>query len=237
MGRGLIASEAAALGFEKGVDLASGEKLSRAYERTTAFSKTYVVDGLPSDEELQRDALNAVSLVGHLYRAVELGRAPETTSPDVVAANVAIAAIARPGGKKGTGQGFGLSSEERRLVEEHAMAGALTWLQDNGFENIRDVHLTHSCDFMARRNGVDHCIEVKGTTAGYGSILLTANEVALHKSSHPHNVLLVMHDIDLLEMRTKATGGLLRVLDPWEAESAHLTPLSYSCNLLAGSTE
>lgn len=236
-GRGLIASEAAALGFEAGVDLASGEKLSRAYERTTAFSKTYDVGALPSDEELQRDARIAVSLVGHLYRAVELGRAPETTSPDIVAANVAIAAIARPGGIKGTGQGFGLTSEERRLVEEHAMNGALAWLHDNGFENIRDVHLTHSCDFMARRNGVDHCIEVKGTTAGYGSILLTANEVALHKSSYPHNLLLVMHDIDLMEMRTKAAGGNLRVLDPWEAESAQLTPLSYSCNLLAGSPE
>ena len=232
-GRGLLASEATAIGFQTGVDLGSGEKLSRAYERTTAFSKTYASSALPSDDELEGDAKNAVSLLGQLYRAIELGRAPEVASPDVVAASLAVAAIARPGAAKATGQGFGLNSEERRLVEEHAMAAALGWLQDNGFENIRDVHLNQSCDFLASRGGVDHCIEVKGTTAGFGTILLTANEVTLHQNNHPHNVLLVMHDIDLMEMRTKAMGGSITVLDPWDAQNAQLTPLSYSCNLQA----
>jgi Holliday junction resolvase-like predicted endonuclease len=112
------------------------------------------------------------------------------------------------------------------------MAAAFAWLHDTGFERIRDVHLTHSCDFIAQRNGVEHFIEVKGTTASLGSILLTANEVALHRSAHPHNILLVLHNIDLLEMRTKATGGTLHVSDPWDAATAQLTPLSYSCNLL-----
>jgi len=233
-GRGLLASEASALGFTVGVDLGSAEKLARAYERTTAFSKMYSADALPTDSELARDAERAVGLLGQLYRAIELGRAPEADPPEIVEAEAALAAIARPAPvpSEPTGQGFGLTAVERRLVEDHAMTLAHTWLCAEGFTNIRDVHATHSCDYVARRDGVDHYVEVKGTTAGLGKVLLTANEVALHKANHPHNLLIVAHDIDLLELRTKADGGHLHVCDGWDVASAELTPLSYSCRLV-----
>lgn len=232
-GRGLLGSEANALGFGQGIDLASGERLAKAYERTTAFSKFYARGDLPSDAELALDAEKAVSLLGQLYRAVELGRAPEAEPPEVAEAVASINAIARPSQEPtaSTGQGFGLTAVERRLVENHAMALAHGWLIDNGFRNVRDVHANHSCDYLAHRNGVEHYVEVKGTTAGLGKVLLTANEVALHKGQHPQNILIVVHNVDLLEMRTKAEGGQVRAFEAWDINGAQLTPLSYSCQL------
>lgn len=56
---------------------------------------------------------------------------------------------------------------------------------------------------MAGRDGVDRYVKVKDTAAGNSSILLTAKEVALHKRRHPHNSILVPHDIDLMEMRAE----------------------------------
>lgn len=232
-GRDVIATEAVALQFQEGVNLGSNEKLSRAYESTTAFSKLYLSDDLPNDDELMLDAEKAVSLLGQLYRAAELGRSPETEPPEVREARAVFDAIARPSGEKlpKRGQGFGLTAEERKAVEVHAMTFARAWLDTNGYENIRDVSATHSCDYWATKNGVDHYVEVKGTTAGFGSILLTANEVELHRTLHPDNVLLLVHSIDLKEMRTQAVGGKLVPFERWDIETATLRPLSYACDL------
>ena len=232
-GRGLLSIEANVLGFDEGVDLGSSERLAKAYERTTAFSKFYTTASLPSEAELAQDAQKAVSLLGQLYRAVELGRAPEAEPPEVAEAVASINAIARPNqvARASTGQGFGLTAVERRLVENHAMSLAHGWLIENGFRNVRDVHASHSCDYLANRNGVEHFVEVKGTTGGLGKVLLTSNEVALHQSQHPHNILIVVYDVDLLDLRTKAEGGQLRAFEAWDISGTELTPLSFSCQL------
>lgn len=232
-GRSHIGPEAHALGFEEGVLLNSPEKLSRAYESTTAFSKFYAVDDLPEDEELAQDAERAVGLLGLLYRAVELGKAPESNPPEIVEAEGAVTQIARPKSTEtqSAGQGFGLSHAERCLVEQRAMTLASAWLADHGFTNIQDVHVTHSCDFIAHRDGIEHFIEVKGTTAGLGKVLLTSNEVALHRERHPHNLLIVVHGVDLHEMRSSAIGGTVHVIDGWDLQECVLKPLSYLCEL------
>jgi hypothetical protein len=217
-----------------GVDLRSPEKLSRAYEATTAFSKFYSAAALPDDERLSSDAEAAVSLLGELYRALELGRAPSSEPPEIVEAELALASVSRPGAVPalGGGQGFGLSAAERSVVESHAMSLALSWLSANGFVDIRDVHKTHSCDFIATKDGSEIHVEVKGTTAALGKILLTANEVALHRRCHPNNVLIVVHDIELHEMRTQATGGTVTAREAWDIDATTLRPLSYACELV-----
>ena len=232
-GRGLVGKAAASIGMRVGVDLRSHEKLSRAYEATTAFSKFYDANALPNDEALAADAAAAVALLGELYRALELGRAPATEPPEIVEAELALEDVSRPGAAKsrGAGQGYGLTAAERLLVETHAMSLALTWLSANGFSNIRDVHKTHPCDFVAAKSGVDHHIEVKGTTAGFGKILLTANEVQLHRRCHPYNVLIVVHDIELHELRNQAMGGKITTLEAWDLAESNLQPLSYVCRL------
>lgn len=131
----------------------------------------------------------------------------------------------------GSGQGFGLSPEQRRLVEQRAMAAAADWLRANGFEALRDVAVTASCDYVANRAGHDYVIEVKGTTGDLGSIVLTANEVALHRDWRPHNLLIVVHGITLSADSTKAIGGEVTVYDPWVIHETTLTPIAYSYDL------
>lgn len=231
--RGLVSKQAALMGMVEGVNLGSIATLSKAYESTAAFSKTYAAGNLPNDSELARDALQAVAILGELYRAQELGKAPSSLPPEIIEAIDAVSAVARPGSKRTAsgGQGFGLSTLERQAVEQHAMSAALTWLTANAFTTVRDVHATHSCDFLGTRDGVQHHIEVKGTTSSYGQVILTANEVELHRRVHPANILIVVHGIDLIEARTKAVGGQVSVLDPFVVESCQLTPLSYMCAL------
>lgn len=232
-GRGLIGPQAAAIGMNIGVDLGSGERLSKAYESTTAFSKTYDRASLPDDATLAADAARAVNLLGELYRAQELGAAPYSEPPEVIEVVAAVENLSRPGApaKPGNGQGFGLSAVERAAVEKRAMDEALVWLEANGFTKVRDVHASHSCDFLADRNGIEHHIEVKGTTSGLGKIILTANEVALHKAAHPANILIVVHGIKLHETRTLAYGGTTRAFDAWDIDACTLSPLSYVCQL------
>jgi hypothetical protein len=232
-GRGLIGLEAQSLGFDVGVNLGSSEKLSKAYESTTAFSKFYVTGAIPRDEQLAADAEVAVSLVSQLYRASELGRGPDSTPPEISAALTVVDDVARPkmSATKTGGQGFGLTHDERCLVEQHAMDLAMSWLLQNGFETLRDVHATHSCDFLGIRDGTEHVIEVKGTTSGGGKVLLTANEVRLHSQRYPHNVLIIVHGIELHELRAVASGGTVRAIEAWDINESILEPLSYACRL------
>lgn len=231
--RGLLGQQALLNGMAAGISLGSSAMLSRAYETTTAYSKTYSAVDLPSDETLAADAATAVSLLGQLYRAQELGRAPDTLPPEIIEADEALIAISRPGSRsvRATGQGFGLSAAERKIVEIHAMLAAISWLTSAGFEDIRDVHATQSCDFLARRGGIEHYVEVKGTTSAFGQIILTANEVELHRQKHPANLLIVVHGIDLMETRTKAVGGVITVLDPFVVDDCKLEALSYMCEI------
>lgn len=231
-GRALLGQSAAAIGMAEGVELASSEKLSRAYEATTAFSKFYPAGSIPDDAILAADASAAVGLLGELYRALELGRAPDSDPPEVLEAEDLVARVSRPGASTAKGgQGFGLSAAERAVVEAHAMNAAQAWLTANGYSGVRDVHKTHSCDFIAVKGGVEHHVEVKGTTAGPGQILLTANEVDLHRKSHPNNVLIVVYNIELHAMRTQAHGGQIMAREAWDLNQAHLRPLSYVCRL------
>ncbi|PAX06673.1 MrcB family domain-containing protein [Sphingomonas lenta] len=232
-GRALIRSQAFNFGMVEGVDLGSAATLSKAYESTTAFSKTYAANAVPDDATLAREAERAVALIAELYRAQELGRAPDAPPPELIEADNAVSTVSRPGSTRQSskGQGFGLSAPERKAVEAHAMSLAAAWLAANGFTAIRDVHAAYSCDYLATRNGVEHHVEVKGTTSPYGKVILTANEVELHRRTHPTNLLIVVHGIDLIDARTKATGGEVTVLDPLVIENCTLTPLSFACLL------
>jgi hypothetical protein len=234
-GRAIIGPQAKANGMIEGVDLGSSKRLSKAYESTTAFSKTYDRANLPDDITIAADAVRAVSLIGELYRAQELGAAPFSEPPEIIEAMKAVENISRPrpSGNARSGQGFGLDAAERAAVEERAMDEALSWLSANGFTNVRDVHATHSCDFLADRATVEHHIEVKGTTSEFGKIILTANEVELHRAAHPANVLIVVHGIRLHETRRLAYGGKIAAFDPWCVNDCTLLPLSFVCHLIA----
>ncbi len=212
-------------GVRKGIDLGP-EKLSRAYEATTLFSKFYPADAIPGEERLVRDVLSFMPQLEALYFAQETLGEPGTRSVEVASLESEIQRIAAPLRPAGFGQGRGLPAEARRLVELRAMDVAATWLTSNDFE-FEDVSRSDSCDFRATKLGKAWVVEVKGTTGAAGSILLTKNEVKLHRDSYPQNVLLVVHGISLSPDRKLASGGELLVLDPWTIADEQLTPVCY----------
>jgi hypothetical protein len=125
------------------------------------------------------------------------------------------------------GQGFGLTAEQRKAVEELAMTMAEKWLEEKNYTGIKRVSESESCDFRAEINGQPIVVEVKGTTGPLGSICLTRNEVKLHKKSHPNNVLLVLHGVKLSGETTRASGGTLVPFENWLLDETRLRPISY----------
>jgi hypothetical protein len=203
--------------------------LAEAYERTTVFSKFYAAGEIPSNRELKADLLRFVWPLAALYSAKESGHQPGAPSPDAVAIANEIERFTAPL-RTPNGQGRGLSPAERKAVEYAAMRKAKEWLKGNRFQ-FRDVSATDSCDFRATRAGQEWVIEVKGTTGGPGSVLLTRKEVELHRRSHPYNALLVVHSLQLSDERTSASGGELVALCPWNVEGERLSPICFEYRL------
>jgi hypothetical protein len=216
------------------IDLGTLRPLGQAYQKSSAMARWYRREALPNDTELEEAAVFFAGLLRKLYDAGDLGRAPDSPPPEVAACEYAIEHIARPGAdtRKNKGQGFGLNAEERRTIEFHAMTKAEAHLRKEGFE-LRDVSRTHSYDFIATKGDVKLIVEVKGTTSALGAIVLTANEVDAHLEHYPHNMLIVVHTIDLDRSLNNgvAFGGEIRILCPWELINENLRPLSYQYRL------
>lgn len=134
----------------------------------------------------------------------------------------------RPPRSSRRGQGFGLTAEQRRVVERQAMSVTTEYLGSNGFEQIVDVGDTESFDIQMMKNEVVHICEVKGTTSVGGRIFLTRNEVAVHKLAYPNNALAIVSEIQLDRSDPPtASGGKLRFISPWEIDETRLSPLAF----------
>lgn len=132
-------------------------------------------------------------------------------------------------------QGYGLNAPEKRAVETRAISVAIEHFANLGFSDIRDVGSHASYDLTMLRDGQVHFVEVKGTTGLGGVILLTRNEVQVHKTYFPFNALAVVSNIKLHRGEVpSASGGDLRVIRPWEVKDADLSPLTFEYNLPPG---
>ncbi len=105
----------------------------------------------------------------------------------------------------GRGQGYGLTPEERKAVELHAMALARAHFEREGYR-VEDVSATKPYDLVCWKDGVEHHVEVKGTTGDGSSILLTANEVEHARRQFPNVSLFVVSGVVLAQ--AKARGGV-----------------------------
>lgn len=212
------------------MDLGTSRPLGQAYQKSSAVALWHARNQIPDDQKIEAELVAFAGLLRNIYNAADLGRAPGSAPPDIAASRAAIESIARPRSdpRRNKGQGFGLSAEERRTVEIHAMKLAEEQLVREGFE-LRDVSRTHSYDFIGEKDGMAFIVEVKGTTSQMGSIVLTANEVDAHRERYPNNMLIIVHSIDLERSRRKATasGGIVTIIRPWLPREEHLRPLSY----------
>ena len=204
--------------------------LGAKYEKTTVFSKFYRTGSVPDDVSLREDLVAFGRVLAKLYHEHDAGRAPGGAGPEVTEVMNLVDALASPLKRPRAGQGWGLSGPARKVVELRAMAVAERWLDQEGFKH-KNVSANDSCDFRASRSGENWVIEVKGTTGNAGSVLVTRNEVKLHRESHPRNALLVVHGIKLSSDQLVATGGELLALSPWEVDESRLSPTSYEYRL------
>lgn len=206
------------------------QRLAAAYERTTVFSKFYPAGAIPDEDQLLADLVDFSRVLAKLYVAQDAGLTPGSANPDVLQVLQAAQEVASPFQHNGHGQGWGLDHPARVAVELRAMEVAEEWLTNQRF-SYTDVSSTDSCDFRAERDGESWVIEVKGTTGGPASILVTRNEVALHQAHHPKNALLVVHGIKLGADRLSASGGALLAICPWRLEDSRLHPTAFEYRL------
>ena len=213
------------------VTLAARRGLGQAYEKSCVFALFYAAGKVPDDQSIHSDLLMMGSLLGQLYLAENLGQSPLSENPEVMAARLAIEQIAKPNASPQ--QGFSLTSAERKAVEIQAMKLAVELLSSFGYTS-KDVSLTSSFDLLATKPDAQIKVEVKGTTGAARSILLTANEVELHRNESPQNALIVVHDINLQRTNNGpvCSGGRVKYWIPWHVEDSQLTPTAYSYKLI-----
>jgi hypothetical protein len=198
----------------------------RGYEVGNVIAREYLLDGLPPIEDLIEDLRQAAEWLGELYRVVDIqwdNGVP--ASPELVEARAGMDAIA---GRKPRRWGPRLSATERKEIELRAVAVATAHLERLGFDVV-DVGAWESFDLLARRGTETLFVEVKGTTSSGASVVLTRNEVALHREVFPSNALMVVSGICLANAGGEpvASGGVLRILWPWEVEDNRLTPVAF----------
>ena len=92
-----------------------------------------------------------------------------------------------------------------------------------------DVGATQSYDIHATKGHQVIKIEVKGTTTNGAAVVLTRNEVNLHRAEHPNNALAVVRNIALDHSGDQpvAHGGELVLVMPWTIDEAGLSAIAY----------
>jgi Protein NO VEIN, C-terminal len=128
--------------------------------------------------------------------------------------------------------GFDLSGLERKAVEQHAMNLALEYYRER-WNIVDDVHERESYDLRCRRSKLEHHVEVKGTTGSDTAILLSKNEVQHARDFYPNVSLFIVSEVRLEDDQTGpiATGGHIRIIDPWRIDTCRLIALTYQCSL------
>jgi hypothetical protein len=133
--------------------------------------------------------------------------------------------LAKPGG-----QGYSGSAEDRRAVELHAMRKAREWLKAERFTEIKDYSAMEPFDFLAFRGRKAWKVEVKGTTAIRGDdILMTSNEVQLHRAEKGATVIVIVSGIELDRSGKKpiASGGVTWGDVGWDIDSWSIKSKAY----------
>jgi hypothetical protein len=206
------------------IELGGRTKLSDAYKRTTIAAFYYPRHAIPLESKLLLDLNNFASILGLLYEAQILGQSPGSLSPEQKAISDAIRPLR-------SGQGFLLNASERKAVENRAMHLADQYLRDLEYI-VKDVSSKQSYDFHAtkKEDGSELFVEVKGTTAGPSSVILTANEVQLMQERAPATALILVYGIclDRSGKEPTANGGTLIAIQPWHIDDQALKPLSYT---------
>ncbi|MGW0606222.1 MrcB family domain-containing protein [Streptomyces sp. NPDC002640] len=228
-------------GLLRRIDLGA-KKLGRSYELGVVVALEYRRDALPAMDAFVDDLLFMSGLLRRIYAAEsEATYIPGDPIPEVLDAEVSADRAAgrnipasrsrlrsRPTAATRSGQGFLLSSVERRLIERRSVDMATEYFEAQGWK-VEDVGANRPYDLhLSRGDEVLH-VEVKGTTSLGQAVVLTRAEVEVQRKFAPHNALVIVHSIrlDRSGEGVTAEGGVLHCTSPWEIDQPDLTPISY----------
>lgn len=211
-------------------DLEAKGNLAEAYNRTTLCGFEYRKESIPTDEQIFSDVEFLLGMLSKVYLLQDTDPTiPGSESPERQEAMAAIALAAGRDLTRPKRQGRSrLPQAQKKVIEERAVEAAINHLENSGFTNIKDVGKTHSYDIAAKLNGKDYFIEVKGTISLGEKVVLTRNEVLLHRQEYPNNALIVVSQIELDRSEPpSATGGKVLFISPWEIDDSDLEALGY----------
>lgn len=126
------------------------------------------------------------------------------------------------------GQGYIRDAEKKHAIEMRGMEKAKEWLQKHGFKQIEDRSSRKSYDYSAYKNGKEYFVEVKGLTGTPTSVNMGHKEVELHQKNKGKTILLVVHGIKVTtNPKIKASGGRVKVFNPWDISKCELKATEY----------
>ena len=209
--------------FTDEIYLGAKARLPKTFEKATALAKRINKTDLASTD-LDGLLFAAAQRLGEIYLAQLDQRDVSQGDQDVDE----IVAIAKPL-RRSRRQGQGLNAAERKAVELRAMALAVEFLKGNGYD-CKDTSATESFDVSATRAGITIKVEVKGTTSDLcDSIMMTRNEVDLHRSEKGLTGLLIVSKIKLQRDNGSPTadGGEVEDLLDWDIDAWTADPIAF----------
>lgn len=204
-------------------DFGAKRALPRSFQKATAISKRVAYDEIDSTD-FEGLLLEAARRLRLIYEAQSTGR--DLAPADQ--AQSAITEIVNPA-RSGRRQGYGLSAPARRAVEHRAMLVAEEWLRAQGYL-VKDCSANMPFDFLATRGDEAIKVEVKGTTSDHAdAILMTSNEVELHKLEYGQTALVIVSKILLSSSGGdyQAAGGEVEALIGWDIAGWLLEATTY----------
>jgi hypothetical protein len=211
--------------FSDAADFGATRKLPVSFQRATALSKRVAFDDIDTTD-FPRLLEMAAERLRLIYAAQSVGR-------DVSLADQAeseIAEVLKGKSPSKHRQGYGLPAAARRVVELRAMLLAQRHLEATGFK-VKDISASASYDLHAELDGKSLKVEVKGTTSDRAdAILMTSNEVALHREERGSTALIIVSKIRLTNLgdgNYSADGGELELLEAWNVDDWIIEPTAY----------
>jgi hypothetical protein len=210
--------------FEDKIVLGAKAPLPRTFEKATAFAKRILASDLPN-ADLDHLLFSAAERLNEIYLAQREQR--DVSPGDQDAASVI--AIAKPLKARSGKQGFGLTAKERQEVDRQAMFMAMQYLKGLGY-NCKDTSATESFDVLATKADEAMMVEVKGTTSDLcNSVLMTRNEVNLHREHKGKTGLLIVSRIKLSRNSDtpSASDGEVEAFLYWDIDDWVAEPMAF----------
>lgn len=210
--------------FVAHIKLGAKAPLTRTFEKSTALAIR-----VPANEfaltDIDAILQSTAERLGEIYLAQLDQRDVTPAEQD----SAAIEEISRPLKRRPGGQGIGLTAPERKAVELRAMALAVGHLTELGYQ-CKDTSATESFDLVATIGTTSLKIEVKGTTSDVcDSVLMTKNEVNLHRMEKGKTGLLIVYGIRLKRglPAPQASGGTVEAMIGWDIDTWRAQPVAF----------